>query len=249
MDTDVAARTLLLLALLQARTQWSAPELLQRTGTSARTLRRDLRRLADLGYEVESKPGPGGYYRLAAGTRMPPMVFDDDEVVALITGLRMAAHANGSEAAGRALVKLRRVLPRRLAPIADAVAAHSETVLLDETPTADLIGTLTAAAASDHGVAFSYTDQHGAASQRRVDSLRCLYVRARWNVLAFDLDRMDWRVFRLDRIREVVVDGRPTPRRDLPAADLGAWLRDDFGRKEGGLRMGPASVSEADAGQ
>lgn len=230
MDTDVAARTLRLLTLLQARTKWSAAELLQRTGTSDRTLRRDLQRLTDLGYEVVSKPGPGGYYQLDAGTRMPPMVFEDDEVVALISGLRMAEQSTDSEAAGRALVKLRQVLPRRLAALAAALATHSETVTLDEAPTGDLIGSLMTAAAADLGARFAYTDQHGAASQRRVDSIRCLFVRGRWSALAFDLDRMDWRVFRLDRIRDVVVADEAATRRDPPADDLAAWLRTDFGR-------------------
>lgn len=232
MDTDVGARTLRLLILLQARTRWSAAELLKRTGTSARTLRRDLQRLTDLGYEVVSKPGPGGYYQLIAGTRMPPMVFDNDEVVALITGLRMAEQSTGSEAAGRALVKLRQVLPRQLAALAAAVATHSETLVLDEIPTGDLIGSLTAAAAADLGVRFSYTDQCGSASQRRVDSIRCLFVRGRWSSLAFDLDRMDSRVFRLDRIRDVVVADEAATRRDPPADDLATWIRTDFGRTD-----------------
>ena len=239
MDTDVAARTLRLLALLQARTKWSAAELLQRTGTSDRTLRRDLQRLSALGYEVASKPGPGGYYQLNAGTRMPPMVFDDDEVVALITGLRMAEQTTDSEAAARALVKLHQVLPRRLAGLAAAVATHSETVTLDEAPAGNLIGTLTTAAAADLGARFEYTDQHGEASQRQVDSIRCLYVRGRWSALAFDLDREDWRVFRLDRIRDVVIADETAIRRDPPDEDLAAWLRTDFGRTDPRRRHRP----------
>lgn len=233
MDTDVAARTLRLLILLQARTKWSAADLLKRTGTSARTLRRDLRRLIDLGYEVVSKPGPGGYYELVAGTRMPPMVFNDDEVLALITGLRMAEHTTSGDAASQALVKLRQVLPQRLATLTDVLATHSEALALDEIPNGDLIGSLTAAAAAGLSVGFSYTDQHGAASKRRVDSLRCLFVRGRWSALAFDLDRVDWRIFRLDRMSNVLVTDKPATRRDPPADDLAAWLRTDFGKTDG----------------
>jgi predicted DNA-binding transcriptional regulator YafY len=232
-DLDVAARTLRLLTLLQVRATWSAAELAERTGTSPRTLRRDLRRLAGLGYEVVSKPGPGGHYRLAAGTRLPPMVFDDDEVVALVAGLRMAEQGPTAEAAARALVKLRQVLPRRLAALAADVAAYSETLVLDqadvEVETEGVLGPLTAAAAADLGVRISYTDQHGTTSRRRVDSVLCLLVRGQWYVLAYDLDRVDWRVFRLDRMREVVSD-RPTAPRDPPADDLATWLRTDLGR-------------------
>lgn len=230
---DVAGRTLRVLILLQTRPRWPAAELANRIGTSARTLRRDLRRLAGLGYEVIGRPGPGGHYRLASGTRLPPMVFDDDEVLALVVGLRMAEQGPNVEAAARALVKLRQVLPRGSAALAADVAAHSETLVLDEAvdqgQPGDVLGSLTAAAAADLAVRFSYTDQHGNQSRRRVDSVRCLFVRGRWNVLAYDLDRMDWRVFRLDRIRELDT-GKPTARRDPPAEDLATWLRTDFGR-------------------
>lgn len=233
MDSDVTARTLRLLTLLQVRATWSAAELLERTGTSSRTLRRDLGRLNALGYQIIGKPGPGGHYRLAPGTRMPPLVFDDDEVVALVAGLRMAEQSATGESAVRALVKLRQVLPHRLASLAEDVAAHSETLALDEPPADDLLGPLTAAAAADLGVAFSYTDQHGTESRRTVDSVRCLYVRGRWSVLAYDHDREDWRVFRLDRIRGLTTNS-PAARRDPPAEDLTAWLRTDFGRVKAG---------------
>lgn len=230
MDPDVAARTLHLLTLLQARPSWSAAELAERTGTSRRTLRRDLQRLAGLGYEVVSQPGPGGHYRLAAGTRMPPMVFDDHEVLALVVGLRMAEQTEVGEAAARALVKLRTVLPRPLASVAADVATHSETVVLDEVEGGKaVLGPLTEAAAADRQVAFSYTDQHGTTSSRRVDSLRFLFIRGRWAVLAFDEVRTDWRLFRLDRIRDLTTGG-PAARREAPAEDLVTWLRTDFGR-------------------
>ncbi len=160
------------------------------------------------------------------------MVFDDDEIVALVAGLRMAEQSPAAEAAARALVKLRQVLPRRLAALASDVATHSETLVLDETPASDLLGELTAAAAADLGVRFSYHDQHGTVSHRMVDSLRCLFIRGRWSVLAYDHDRVDWRVFRLDRIRELDILGAE-PRRVPPAEDLATWLRTDFGRAKG----------------
>lgn len=229
MDSDVAGRTLRLLTLFQVRPAWTASELVGRTGTSPRTLRRDLTRLAALGYEIESRPGPGGHYRLVAGSRLPPMVFDDDEVVALVAGLRMAEQGPAAEAAARALTKLHQVLPRRLASIAADVAANSQTLVLDEVETGEALGPLTAAAAANLGVRFSYTDQHGTRSHRRVDSVRCLLVRGRWNVLAYDLDRSDWRLFRLNRIREMIAQ-EPAPLREPPADDLTTWLLTDFGR-------------------
>ena len=230
-----AARLVQLLTLVQARPRWDAAELAARLGVSPRTLRRDLSRLARLGYQVEGRPGPGGHYRLVAGSRLPPMVFEDDEVVALVAALRTVEDGPVGEAATRALVKLRQVLPRRLAHLAAQVADHTEAVAVEGPPAAGtaaaaaLLGALTAAAAADLGVRFTYTDRHGRTSRRSVDSVRCLLVRGRWVVLAFDTGRDGWRVFRLDRVHDLV-EGRATVRRALPAEDLAAWLRSDFGR-------------------
>lgn len=232
-EPGTAARALRLLTLFQTRSTWSAAELAERTGTSRRTLRRDLSRLSALGYEVTSRPGPGGHYRLAAGGRLPPMVFDDDEVVALVTGLRMAEQSPAAESASRALAKLGQVLPRPLAGLAAQVAAHSETITFGETAAEDVLGELMAAASADRSIRFTYTGQDGTRSSRRVDSARCLLVRGRWYVLAYDVGREDWRVFRLDRIGEVV-SGRQVPRRRPPSDDLATWLRTDFGRASSG---------------
>jgi predicted DNA-binding transcriptional regulator YafY len=232
MELDVTSRALRLLSLLQSRAEWPAADLCERTGSSPRTLRRDLQRLASLGYEITSKPGPGGHYRLAQGTRIPPMVFDDDEVVALVAGLRAVEQGPAAEAASRALAKLRQVLPPRLASLATDVAAHTETLVLDETATADLLGPLTAAASAGLEVRFSYTDQHGFHSDRQLDSVRCLFVRGRWYVLGFDRGRVDWRLFRLERIHDVT-SGSTAPKRALPSDDLASWLLTDFGRQVG----------------
>jgi predicted DNA-binding transcriptional regulator YafY len=232
-EPDAAARALRLLILLQTRASWPAAELAERMGTSKRTLRRDLSRLAALGYEVASKPGPGGHYRLTAGGRLPPMVFDDDEVVALVTGLRMAEQGPVAEPASRALAKLGQVLPRPLAGLAAGVAEHSETITFEDPGADDVLGELLAAASAGLSVRFTYTGPHGPGSRRRVDSARCLLVRGRWYALAYDLDRQDWRVFRLDRIG-AVVSGRPVARRRPPSDDLATWLRTDFGRASSG---------------
>src|SRR5205814_8168157 len=76
--TTTSSRLLELLALLQARRDWPGLELAERLEISGRTVRRDVARLRDLGYPVESLSGPGGGYRLRAGTAMPPLLPDDD---------------------------------------------------------------------------------------------------------------------------------------------------------------------------
>src|SRR5215217_8041037 len=117
MSETTSSRLLTLLSLLQARRDWSGSELADRVEVSRRTIRRDVERLRDLGYPVESVTGPAGGYRLRAGTAMPPLLLDDEEAIAIAVGLRTAARASVSgieETAVRALVKLEQVLPSRL---------------------------------------------------------------------------------------------------------------------------------------
>src|SRR5215210_4015720 len=116
---ETSARLLRLLGLFQSRPAWTAPELALRLHVTERTVRRDVARLRDLGYQVEARPGVDGGYRLGSGTTVPPLLLDDDEVVAVAVGLSAAADGSVGgldEAAVRALVKLERVLPARLRP-------------------------------------------------------------------------------------------------------------------------------------
>src|SRR4051794_24797122 len=117
MSETTSSRLLTLLSLLQARRDWPGTELADRLEVSGRTIRRDIERLRDLGYPVESMTGPAGGYQLRAGTAMPPLLLDDDEAIAIAVGLRTAAGASVSgieETAVRALVKLEQVLPAHL---------------------------------------------------------------------------------------------------------------------------------------
>ena len=106
-----------LLSLLQTRRDWAGAELADRLEVSRRTIRRDVERLRELGYPVESLTGPAGGYRLRAGTAMPPLLLDDEEAIAIAVGLSTAARASVTgieEAAVRALVKIEQVLPAHL---------------------------------------------------------------------------------------------------------------------------------------
>jgi predicted DNA-binding transcriptional regulator YafY len=117
---DVTHRMLSLLATLQTGRSFGGGELAARLGVSPRTLRRDVDRLREYGYPVETRPGPGGHYRLVAGAAMPPLMLEDDEAVAVLLGLAALA-ATGSadegsvdEAATRAYGKVEQYLPKRL---------------------------------------------------------------------------------------------------------------------------------------
>jgi predicted DNA-binding transcriptional regulator YafY len=230
-STDPTARTLRLLALLGSRPTWSPAELADRLGVSPRTLRRDIERLQRLDYQVRGRPGPGGHYALGAGGRVPPLVFDDDEVMALVAGLRMIEDRLPDDAASRALTKLIQVLPRRMSSIARELRAGSESV---RRRPADLdlraLSTLTQAAASDRAVEFDYRDQSGRDSHRSLEALRCVQSRGEWYVVGFDTDRDDWRLFRVDRITNLRVGARVSTTRAGPGDDLATWLLTDFGR-------------------
>ena len=80
-----------LLNLLQTHRHWPGPELAERLGVTERTVRRDVERLRDLGYRIESTPGAAGGYRLEAGSAVPPLLLTDEAAVAMAIGLRVAA--------------------------------------------------------------------------------------------------------------------------------------------------------------
>src|SRR5256884_350861 len=115
--SETSSRLLQLLSLLQGRRDWPGRELTDRLEVSGRTIRRDIDRLRQLGYPVESLTGPAGGSRLHAGSAMPPLLLDDEEAIAIAVGLRTAARASVTgieEPAVRALVKLEQVLPAHL---------------------------------------------------------------------------------------------------------------------------------------
>src|SRR5437870_10251822 len=128
--TQTSSRLLKLLSLLQARRDWPGAELAGRLDVSGRTIRRDVERLRDLGYPVESLTGPAGGYRLRAGTAMPPLLLDDGEAIAIAVGLRTAARTSVTgieETAVRALVKLEQVLPTHLRRRVEALGSATVT--------------------------------------------------------------------------------------------------------------------------
>ena len=112
---ETAGRLLELLALLQAKPDWSGAELAERLHVTDRTVRNDVARLRELGYPVDAVRGPGGRYRLGVGAKLPPLLLDDEEAVAVAVGLQAATGVSGfEESSGRALAKLEQVLPDRL---------------------------------------------------------------------------------------------------------------------------------------
>lgn len=233
--SDPTTRTLQLLSLLQTHTFWPGAELSERLAVSARTLRRDVERLRDLGYPVDATPGAAGGYRLAAGAHMPPLLLDDDEAVAIAVGLRAAAGASveGIEDMSlRALAKLEQVLPDRLRRRVSAV--HSNVVALRWAspggPTVDA-GALAvlAQACRDHEEArFDYQRRDGQETRRLVQPHQLVSAGRRWYLVAWDVRGVGWRTFRVDRLRAPQLAGARFEPRPLPAADAAQFVAESL---------------------
>ncbi|MFK0255216.1 helix-turn-helix transcriptional regulator [Streptomyces sp. NPDC090445] len=241
MTSEMTARMLRLLSLLQTRREWSGADLAERLEVTVRTVRRDMDRLRELGYPVESARGHAGGYRLAAGSELPPLLLDDDEAVAIAVALRTAAGGltGIEETALQALAKLERVLPRRLRGQAAALqTALAGIVWEDRGPRADpALLALLATACRDHEiVAFDYTARHGrygppaaaegGAVRRRAEPCHLVASGDLWYLLAHDTDRDDWRLFRLDRITDAAPTGRRVAPRPVPGGNPAAFVAD-----------------------
>jgi predicted DNA-binding transcriptional regulator YafY len=227
--SQTASRLLELLSLLQARRDWPGGELADRLEVSGRTIRRDVERLRQLGYPVESLTGPAGGYRLRAGTAMPPLLLDDEEAIAIGVGLRTAARVSVTgieEAAVRALVKLEQVLPAHLRR--RVAALGSVTVTLPASgPTVDpqhLTAVATACRDSEC-LRFAYRTRDGADSRREVEPHSLVNTGRRWYLVAWDRGRDDWRTFRMDRLTRPASNGVRFAPRTLPAKDAGTYVR------------------------
>jgi len=214
-----SARLLRLLSLLQTTRDWTGSELAARLEVSARTIRNDIDRLRGLGYPVHATRGSVGGYRLEAGTSMPPLLLEDDEAVAVALGLRTAT--NGAvtgleETSLRALAKLEQVLPPRLRRQVSTLEGVTQSVprrRSGQSVDPAVLTELARLARTHFTLRFDYSDRRQETSQRRAEPHRIVNAGARWYLVAWDLDRADWRTFRVDRIQPGMSAGaRFTPR-------------------------------------
>jgi predicted DNA-binding transcriptional regulator YafY len=214
-----SARLLRLLWLLQSRRYWSGAELSERVEVDARTVRRDIDRLRELGYAVEASPGLGGGYQLKAGSSLPPVLLDDEEAVTVAVAVRAAASSIGQmeETAVRLLAKLDQLLPSRLRKRASAL--HSVTISLARPEAAPSIDVLTqiAGACRDHlKLRINYRDRAGNVTSRVVEPMRLAHTGRLWYLVAWDSQRRDWRTFRMDRVERLASPGPQFTPRDFP---------------------------------
>jgi predicted DNA-binding transcriptional regulator YafY len=229
-----AARLLAVLSLLQTKPRSSASELAERLGVTERTVRRDISRLRDLGYPVTGDPGPLGGYQLGAGGTLPPLLLSDDEAVAVVLGLRAAARggvAGFEDAAIAALAKLQQVLPSRLRQRIGALSTATVSLRTRSGPQVDpdLLLTLAQGCRYLERLHFEYRDRNARVSERRVEPFRLVNTDQRWYLVARDVDRDDWRTFRVDRMREATLTGHRFVRTVEP--DAAAMVADGMAQQ------------------
>ncbi|MGO4458862.1 helix-turn-helix transcriptional regulator [Streptomyces sp. M-16] len=241
-----SARLLSLLSLLQARRDWPGALLAERLDVSARTVRRDVDRLRELGYPIVAFKGPDGGYRLDAGTELPPLLFDDEQAVALAVALRIAATTGAGieDAAARALNTVRQAMPARLRHRIDTlpVSAVEAPALRWRVPVdSGVLVALGAAVHAREALRFDYApayaptapDGGAAGATRRVEPHHLVTWAGRWYLVAWDLDRADWRTFRADRITPRTPTGPRFTPRDVPGGDVAAFVADRFRGADG----------------
>lgn len=226
-------RMLRLLSLLQSGRQWTAPDLATATESTPRTLRRDIEFLRNLGYPVQSSRGPGGHYQLVAGRALPPLMLEDDEAIAAVLSLKLAANGAtvGEEtmtSAARAEAKIHRILPPKLRRTVDALISTTDISSTAGTlPESGTAKTVAEAITAHRILRFDHANTSHT-TQREVEPARLVRLQQRWYLFSWDRARSDWRTFRLDRMSNLQIGDEHFHPRTLPANDLPAYLRTRF---------------------
>ncbi|MCS3442843.1 helix-turn-helix transcriptional regulator [Microbacterium phyllosphaerae] len=220
--TGSSSRMLALLSLLQTQRDWPGQLLADRLDVTPRTVRRDVDRLRELGYRISAIKGPDGGYRLAAGSELPPLLFDDEQAVAIAVALQSvpATGIDIDEGAARALATVRQVMPSRLRHRVDGIRFTG--VENDTRVDPAVLEAVSAAVRDRHVLRFDYGDHDR--PTRRTEPHAVVAREGRWYLLAWDLEADDWRTFRLDRMTPRIPTGPAFTPRELPAADAQTYL-------------------------
>lgn len=224
---ETSARLLKLLALLESRSTWSGTELAGRLDVSTRTVRNDIGRLRTLGYPVETARGRTGHYRLGSGAHLPALLFDDDEAVAVVVGLRAGTEIAGvEETSVRALGKLNHVLPARLrgkvSALASTVSKASDNTGSDaEDPVieTEVLSAIASAIAAPEWLRFEIDEL-----PRLVEPYRLVTWQRRWYLVARDPDSSVWEVFRVDQLKLRMPTRRRFTPQPLPGGDYASFV-------------------------
>lgn len=204
-------RVLTVLELLQSRERLSGPELAARLEVNARTARRYITMLQDMGIPIEAERGRYGAYRLRPGFKLPPLMFSDEEALAVTLGLLAARRlglAVAAPAVEGALAKIERVLPAALRERLQAVQAALVLDLArsEASPSSELVVELSGAAQAGRRVHMRYSNERGDETERSLDPYGIVFRQGRWYAVGYCHLRQALRMFRLDRVADLRVE-------------------------------------------
>lgn len=239
-----SARLLTLLSLLGARATWGGPQLAERLGISTRTLRRDVETLRGLGYPVETLKGPEGGYRFGAGSKLPPLLLDDDQAIAVAVALQTAPTSVSGidDAVARALTSIKQVMPAQLRAEADAMHLTAMRNWWEFAAPPVASTTLRAvgyAVRNGHLLRFDYLTPDGRrpdphdpdfAPPIQVEPHHLVTWAGRWYLVAYNLAGEVWRIYRVDRIHPYAPTGEAFHRRELPDPDVAHYVMTSWDR-------------------
>jgi predicted DNA-binding transcriptional regulator YafY len=232
--SDTSRRALQLLSLFAARRRWPLSELASRTRVSERTARRDIETLRQLGYPVTTVRGPAGGYELRTGHPLPPLLFDDEQALAVAVALQTAPSSvlGLGEDAARAVDTLKQVVSPALRSTMDALRLTTlQNYWEFSAPPIPPAALRTVGGAVRHQELLVFetlrtdgTRPHPRDADfvppRRVEPHHLVVWAGRWYLVAYDLTEHAWRVHRLDQIHAHAPTGKRFVRREVPGGDV-----------------------------
>ncbi|MBD8465295.1 YafY family transcriptional regulator [Plantibacter sp. CFBP 8798] len=228
---DTTSRTFQLLGMLQRNGFMASDRLASDLGVTTRTLRRDVARLRDLGYPVDTRLGVDGGYSIEPGAVLPPISLSTEEALACALALRRWTEDADRTLARSSLDKIQASMPPRVRWIVGAMAEVTVDVAADGLEPIDhaavdigLLGELARSCVLRRRAEFHHTSRDGTTTRRRVDPHRLVHTERRWYLVAFDLDADDWRTFRTDRVSGLVVSELPARTHTFPGMEVEEWV-------------------------
>jgi predicted DNA-binding transcriptional regulator YafY len=210
------ARVLTILELLQSHERLTGAELARRLEVDVRTVRNYIQTLVDLGIPVEAERGRYGAYRLRAGYKLPPLIFTEDEALALTLSL-LAARQSGlamtAPAFDGVLAKVERVLPAatraRIQAVEETVAFDTDAI--NTAPSGLAVMVLSSAIQNGQRVLLRYRSSRSEVTQRAFDPYGIAYHRGLWYTIGYCHLRGGQRLFRVDRIAHIEMTSETFP--------------------------------------